>query len=272
VSTLEILLDNLLVSCFCCYLSGLCSQVTDRGPLQEFTLFPQLPAELRIKIWKISVLPRIVLRHQYDTERNHGPVVLFTPCIPALLHVSQEARQIGLENYQVVNARRCNMNGNTAKRLGPIYFHPELDILLCAVWDGQHLSPVVPEAFPQRILKQARHLAVTQSDFQEIISGMDRTDRMNTIYNKLRRCYEKLETVSFLYNFRETLHQGPWKLKFECVRDMMAQTPTVSTSGYKVYMRWLTFHLKDIELAYPDWKVPRLKQMVIQCTEAFAKK
>jgi hypothetical protein len=160
--------------------------VTDRGPLQEFTLFPQLPTELRIKIWKMSILPRIVLRHQRDTQTNHRSAVLFTPCIPPLLQASQEARQIGLENYQVVNARRWNLDGNTNKRLGPIYFHPELDTLLCAVWDGQRLSPVGSKALPQRILKQARHLVITELGFQEIIVDSrtlpTKTERINLTY------------------------------------------------------------------------------------------
>jgi hypothetical protein len=286
MSTPEILLDSLLASFFSVICSSLVHayKVTDMGPFQEFTLFPLLPTELRLKIWKMSILPRIVLRHQYDTQTNHRPAVLFTPCIPALLQVSQEARQIGLENYQVVKARHCNMLGNTTKRLGPIYFHPELDTLLCAVWDGQNLSPVCPDAFPQRILKQARDLAITELDFQEIIHGcafttalfnsdMDRTNRMNTTYNKLRRCYEKLETVSILYNFQETPRQGPWKLKFECFRDMMAGAPAGSTDLHHV-ARWMPHltYLTDIELAYPDWKAPTVNQAVFQCTEAFAKK
>jgi len=172
----------------------------------------------------------------------------------------------------VVNARRCNLDGNTNKRLGPIYFHPELDTLLCAVWDGQRLSPVGSKALPQRILKQARHLVITELGFQEIIVDSralpTKTERINLTYNILRQYYEKLETVSILYNCPEVPDQGPWKLKLECFRDLMA--PAGSTYTRNV-ARWKS-HLKEIELAYPDWKAPTLKQIGVQCTKAFAKK
>lgn len=76
------------------------------GALTSFHAFRRLPVELRFMIWKESLKAnssRVVeINFSFKTMRWH-------PCAPppALLHVSQEARQLALQRYQAAPLQ-CN--------------------------------------------------------------------------------------------------------------------------------------------------------------------
>ena len=76
-------------------------------PLTTFPLFPLLPAELRLKIWHLSFLPRTIELHtrrtHYASSDRHGdtPRWQSQSCNPAVLSVSAEARAAALEFYTV---------------------------------------------------------------------------------------------------------------------------------------------------------------------------
>jgi hypothetical protein len=78
--------------------------MTPPSALTDFQLFPELPAELRIKIWRIALsTPREVeikcekLPRSHE-ERNAAWFASTTP-IPVLLHVCQESRFEALSTY-----------------------------------------------------------------------------------------------------------------------------------------------------------------------------
>lgn len=77
-----------------------------RSHLKEFTLFPMLPMELRLKIWKTStfisrvvpIAPKDIGKMPITGERIFkyiSPVQ-----VPAMLHTSQESREEGLKHYK----------------------------------------------------------------------------------------------------------------------------------------------------------------------------
>ncbi|KAF8857016.1 hypothetical protein BDZ45DRAFT_674977 [Acephala macrosclerotiorum] len=84
-------------------------------PFSTFTCFPNLPVEIRLKIWKEACFqPRVIdsyLTCPGDEEESHYIWCLFSRDqfltfvtitarrAPEILHTSQEARKIGLENY-----------------------------------------------------------------------------------------------------------------------------------------------------------------------------
>jgi hypothetical protein len=77
------------------------------GP--KFTLFPQLPAELRNNIWHhVSFLPqKINLNYNYSASREDLEELGFRGVegsfsIPSILHTSSESRSEGLRYYQLV--------------------------------------------------------------------------------------------------------------------------------------------------------------------------
>jgi len=65
-------------------------------PSSVFTLFTNLPSELRIKIWKHSSPPPRVVPVRF--QRNSGQYTS-NSAPPTMLHVSSESRSIFLSNY-----------------------------------------------------------------------------------------------------------------------------------------------------------------------------
>src|SRR5436190_18405372 len=84
------------------------------SPLKSFTLFPKLPIELRLKIWRDSIQPRMV-KVRYD--KAHKRCTSFA--IPAILHASRESRYVGLKTYQLCFGLE---NGG-----GGLYFNYDID-------------------------------------------------------------------------------------------------------------------------------------------------
>jgi hypothetical protein len=72
--------------------------------LEEFTLFPKLPVELRTTIWKESSSePRLVEVHVSDFNFKGKESFTFasTTPVPTILHVNQESRLTGLKQYSL---------------------------------------------------------------------------------------------------------------------------------------------------------------------------
>ncbi|KAL2069093.1 hypothetical protein VTL71DRAFT_15431 [Oculimacula yallundae] len=79
-----------------------------------FTPFPRLPIELRLKIWRLSITPRIVQISWSRPKRQ-----CLSPDIPTLLQVSREARSEGQKIYKRVF--------NTSNSAAPVYVAFDLD-------------------------------------------------------------------------------------------------------------------------------------------------
>ncbi|KAK0101465.1 hypothetical protein ONS95_006637 [Cadophora gregata] len=96
--------------------------------LYSFTNFPKLPTEIRLMVWEL-VLPgeRVIRIEDFtNTSRRHKPCTTCRcigsrACVPTLLHVNHETRQLALKFYTVTFKNRL---------LKPTYFNPILDILL----------------------------------------------------------------------------------------------------------------------------------------------
>lgn len=61
--------------------------------IQDFPFFPQLPAELRIKIWEATFVPRRIIL------KSHSARPRLDPSTGALLLVNNEAHRVFVENY-----------------------------------------------------------------------------------------------------------------------------------------------------------------------------
>lgn len=75
-------------------------------PAASFHLFADLPAELRIKIWHLSLLPRVVELHptrpNYARDSTARQQQWQSGCSnPASLSVSPEARQVALSHFRI---------------------------------------------------------------------------------------------------------------------------------------------------------------------------
>ena len=87
---------------------------TPREPQQDraFHFFPQLPPELRAKVWEYATVPRVVcVAYNPRTARVESS----TP-IPALLHVNRESRYEALRRYKKLFASKENPDCYTLYR------------------------------------------------------------------------------------------------------------------------------------------------------------
>ncbi|KAL2067711.1 hypothetical protein VTL71DRAFT_15807 [Oculimacula yallundae] len=96
-------------------------------PLEEFTLFPKLPLELRIMIWKLipRTQRRVVLNSCIVRDRYNGRVLVFSSNTPppGILRVNKESRAVGLNRYDIIV--------RDSKRSGcRIYVDYEVDVVV----------------------------------------------------------------------------------------------------------------------------------------------
>jgi hypothetical protein len=69
-----------------------------------FTVFPLLPVELRIQIWKLAVIPRVVAQH-FIPPFNWDDAIdrpILTPLVPVMMMICKESREIALGIYEKV--------------------------------------------------------------------------------------------------------------------------------------------------------------------------
>ncbi|KAI2608706.1 uncharacterized protein GGS25DRAFT_491347 [Hypoxylon fragiforme] len=94
-----------------------------KKPLDEFTLFPLLPAELRIMIWKKSFQLRVVELHT-----RTGTSQWLSSCRnPSALSVCSESRELALEYFSVALPISSSKLDGRLSRL--VYINPAVDLL-----------------------------------------------------------------------------------------------------------------------------------------------
>jgi 2EXR family len=102
-----------------------------RPKLETFTCFPELPFELRSKIWRFTFPGRRIIDLTLATQhivrfRTRGRPA--DPKLPVALHVNQESRSIALKAYYIIfqqQPRWVNKKQPTGMR--PICFDPKVD-------------------------------------------------------------------------------------------------------------------------------------------------
>lgn len=91
-------------------------------PLNQLTVFPKLPAELRLKIWKMTFRRRKISLslHPSETERENT--------FPATLFINKESRSETLKSYFFLH-RKQNLLAHSRNVFdGLICLNPDLDL------------------------------------------------------------------------------------------------------------------------------------------------
>ncbi|CZR54104.1 uncharacterized protein PAC_03987 [Phialocephala subalpina] len=139
-----------------------------------FPLFTFLPYELRIKIWQMSIEPRVVVNTR---KRNQTPTIL---------HACHEAREEGLRHYQLM---RCD--GGSRIRT-PTYISME-DTLFFTTSPRMISNSALNRMSETPALQEVRHLAISKSLLQRIEAYPLYTD----IYDRIRTS-KVLETLTIV--------------------------------------------------------------------------
>ncbi|ORY64421.1 uncharacterized protein BCR38DRAFT_458106 [Pseudomassariella vexata] len=81
-------------------------QAQDLATLSTFSQFPNLPPELRLKVWEYLLRPRIILASCLEGEVDSEQLSELAarpsrPFVPVLLHISHETRALALAHYEL---------------------------------------------------------------------------------------------------------------------------------------------------------------------------
>ena len=123
-----------------------------------FPLFGQLPFELRLKIWHLTIQPRIVHWNVAGAKRSHVKIDRHPPVI---LQVCHESRREGLQIFNI-----------NSKATRPFFFNPRADTLL---WTRYPNCPRTVEENSERLLKSpilhnVRHIAILLKHWNMLLS------------------------------------------------------------------------------------------------------
>jgi hypothetical protein len=114
------------------------------GTIVEFTLFPNLPMELRLKIWRwsfprgrvVNLARQPQFLHPKDELRNQNAMSQYP--LPVSLHVNCESRAVTLEHYYVIFAEDMEPLNDGDKIRPPLCFNPNLDEGFISLYSARH--------------------------------------------------------------------------------------------------------------------------------------
>jgi hypothetical protein len=242
--------------------------------LSEFTLFPQLPKELRFEIWKLATKePRIVEICQFSSHREPNPTPIeghipeeeddeeeneylgrkntnpfYSPAaLPAILHVNQESRTIALEHYRLSFAN--------ARNPATIYWNPAVDTLYFPIWCWSYNITSFERATTKEVKDSIQRLAIDNLVWYE--DWNEGTINCQIQINE----YGNLEEFYIV-----TRQPGPgfWTPEFD------GTEPEVGKIEFVVSNEDADFYAesgrKDVKEAFeaikkedPKWKIPKFK-------------
>ncbi|CZR64274.1 uncharacterized protein PAC_14172 [Phialocephala subalpina] len=291
-------------------------------PSSIFTCFPNLPVEIRMKIWKEACFqPRVVdsyltcpgdeeeshyIWHLFDRDQFLTFVTITARRAPAILHTSQEARKIGLENYSLEFGRtgETTVAGDTTLTLTTppkVYINWNSDIIcptqVLDYVDNEGLgSNGRQELEALKSYQKMRRLAVdiealdflkdhlTDFALDEVTvylaPGIDKwAEFQNVVRDEALEgccvsCRCRNSNTRFAYRFVDVDVQkiDPLSYKYEMVdpeKDYFdSYIPTVSLYDVKsAYKRVTAVALKLNKVKEAGWKPPRFKVMVMEIHE-----
>lgn len=128
----------------------------------QFTQFPSLPKELRLKVWKFGLTPRIVeicqkndpgYDEDLDTSNTGPPSDLYSPtALPVFLKVNQESRDIVL--------RSSLPSFPTSSNAQRIYYNPDVDTLYFPAWCFRHNIRIFEDVVSDEVKARIRKVAL----------------------------------------------------------------------------------------------------------------
>jgi len=124
------------------------TQTVSTKTLETFTIFPTLPLELQLEIWKNSLPERRVVEFRATRYREEDAHIRYN--LPVILHVCQNSRQMALKRYKLVEGL-----------FEPIYFDFEEDI---AYFFSNNWYPLLA-GLDSDIARQLRYVALAEDCF-----------------------------------------------------------------------------------------------------------
>ncbi|KUJ21277.1 uncharacterized protein LY89DRAFT_770526 [Mollisia scopiformis] len=161
-------------------------------PLTEFTLFPELPVELRLEIWEFSLEARVLQLTEKRPRTPQEEFILKSDKPLSIMQVNTESREVGKRSYDFLEYYNREIKG--------IFVNWELDTIY-AEEDVFKYQSLVGNVYLERISSKMRRLAILCVDNQ-------RTSEINTI----------VDTASSLTNIRNLTFYNPGGANYKIFR------------------------------------------------------
>ena len=116
------------------------------APEVTFELFAELAVELRLKIWKLVSVPRLVVVRFHEDRRKKTHK--FAASLPVILHTCQESRHEGLKIYHRAFDSKWALNG--------VYFNFKSDVLVLSYSNPKGLEFFLSKLKPQNLSRIER--------------------------------------------------------------------------------------------------------------------
>ncbi|KAE9363859.1 hypothetical protein N431DRAFT_521216 [Stipitochalara longipes BDJ] len=200
--------------------------------LRAFHLFPRLPEELQIEIWKCATqTQRIIsierLHFSYEAYFHHHHA---THNPPAMLHACHLSRLVGLENYQIL--------AQDYKLRHPIYFSPASDVIYCGGLSSYKM-----------IARESQVLLGPDSGIRFMVFKAGDMDCMAALWTTIEVPSKKRGLIA-LYTLNEGVrgiyHCGQCGCKVSQIYGLEFNWTTAEASKVKEVQEW---KYKDIEKA-----------------------
>ncbi|KAI0880898.1 uncharacterized protein GGS22DRAFT_173724 [Annulohypoxylon maeteangense] len=184
----------------------------------NFPLFPLLPTELRLLVWRLSLHRHRIIRikiptrpwhSQPDTQEefiaamhNEFPVVPGHQVLSKLLRVNRESREVALQFYRV--HMHCNLKIGETVKDGTLMYNPDFDIIHVTSEVGtnrfanliHHLKTIDPEGVG------IRRLALGANDVDWICWRTDIATMATPVRETFVQTLTQLESVWFVLTGR----------------------------------------------------------------------
>ncbi|KAH6723385.1 hypothetical protein BKA61DRAFT_664117 [Leptodontidium sp. MPI-SDFR-AT-0119] len=240
--------------------------------LGTFALFPKLPIELRLIIFRYAVnnLPgRNVFKRTYFYQpklplKNH-----MYHCDPPLMHVNHESRRVTQQVYQTFNVS-IQQDNNIPVVLSPLCFNPKIDTLMAfgaqvnGFWSYESAL-----SYPRQIRQTVQHLVVPFGGELNLEPAPDvwmlRMEAISTIHKALEEIRLLWLTLNFLDSFpalkRLTLAVCPYEMAFIPKLEQSYQ----GVAEFLAPGSWdgWTLAIDTIKFSFPRWEHLVVNQVMI---------
>jgi len=209
-------------------------------PLHSFTLFPELPFELRLKIWSyIAPGPRVVgINYRNQRVKRRGQNVTFLhnragwnspDPVPVILHICHESRTEGLKSLRTTFGSHWFP--------GEVYFDFERDTLHFGHGKARDYlnNNVGPSDYLLDVFMGGGYSGGNDGELVKyMILDID-----ETVYGRRSFCWDEIREFTGL----QELTLMPWEEQENALE----------------LMRIYRASLNEVARLYPEWRVPKIK-------------
>ncbi|ESZ91522.1 hypothetical protein SBOR_8093 [Sclerotinia borealis F-4128] len=236
--------------------------------LTEFTLFPLLPTELRIKIWRLSMTtpPRLIkdecwIAKHFKTKERPDINLLY------LLSVNQESRAEVLRLYKDIRLPLEDLLhlGIVMKKCPPILYNPDVDVLgFESIESFREPTPMWVDGRPVRVIDSSlvKKVQVSPVFFINRLSNPRHTSYGDKTPEQYRQDRHKdlLRAFPFenLYQFivQDYDCMAPHLLDFPKIRDAWKDVLTFIFEKEQAHR--LQRAIEVLYLVIPDFTIPEI--------------